>query len=493
MKTSIFIFFLAVFLATCSGEATKETTTETVAIEWLGDFAMQPFVCTEDRANTGYRNTTEGKSYVCDGESWNVVAEDGVDGSDGISSSEDATDDTLTPSDLKGKAQKGPYEPDTKIVAYAYNNAWNHTGFSAPGYTESDDGSYKIHADFTENPENTFIRYEICGSNYNEVDDLNAETCLRGMFRNDGFPKNLNPLTHMQDIIAFEYMHDENHACYQNGDLCLSTAQTEILSFLGLEYTETPFSDMSLQGSTIEDAGMSFFSFHVARDKEGPEQQKTMREVANAIMSGDLAFRQQLISDYNLIPLKQTRTNLINKIGSCPPVELLSQVPAEYDQVWNHTIVETDSANADATSSCAIDVNTQNTFAYAIEGDLSEFLETELTGDVSIWSVGLCDNGTAVYNCPGTKLADVENFRESLLPGNMSFNGKFDIPLNGQYFVVESFESSTVPSHTCNGDLVPHSKNLATIDGQWNNAICYNNNALSWCKRGIKWVSYRSE
>src|SRR5690554_645693 len=54
--------------------------TNGVAVNWLGSFATAP---TSPALNDGYYNSTDGVSYVWNGSTWNIVAQDGSDGATG--------------------------------------------------------------------------------------------------------------------------------------------------------------------------------------------------------------------------------------------------------------------------------------------------------------------------------------------------------------------------------------------------------------------------
>src|SRR5690554_3556794 len=54
--------------------------TNGVAVNWLGSFATAP---TSPALNDGYYNSTDGVSYIWNGTTWNIVAQDGSDGATG--------------------------------------------------------------------------------------------------------------------------------------------------------------------------------------------------------------------------------------------------------------------------------------------------------------------------------------------------------------------------------------------------------------------------
>ena len=64
--------------------------TDGTSIVWLGEFATPPLT---PNINEAYRDTNLGGSYIWDGVAWQLIAQDGVDGTDGINGL-DGTDGT---------------------------------------------------------------------------------------------------------------------------------------------------------------------------------------------------------------------------------------------------------------------------------------------------------------------------------------------------------------------------------------------------------------
>ena len=52
-----------------------------ISINWLGSLAAIP---DSPQLNDGYYNTATGKSFIWDGDSWEILAQDGVQGDQGI-------------------------------------------------------------------------------------------------------------------------------------------------------------------------------------------------------------------------------------------------------------------------------------------------------------------------------------------------------------------------------------------------------------------------
>jgi len=86
------LFFLLVVLTwvACDNTAVPGTTTpsgvgepDSLRFSWVGDFASAPYACDTAHEYDAYRNTTDGAGYFCDGVAWRLIAQDGVDGSNG--------------------------------------------------------------------------------------------------------------------------------------------------------------------------------------------------------------------------------------------------------------------------------------------------------------------------------------------------------------------------------------------------------------------------
>jgi len=86
------LFFLLVVLTwvACDNTAVPGTTspsvigeTDSLRFAWIGDFAAEPYVCDAIHEYDAYRNTTDGAGYFCDGTAWRLIAQDGVNGSNG--------------------------------------------------------------------------------------------------------------------------------------------------------------------------------------------------------------------------------------------------------------------------------------------------------------------------------------------------------------------------------------------------------------------------
>jgi hypothetical protein len=89
MKKLLFLLLVLVWVG-CDNAAAPGTTspsvigeTDSLRFEWIGDFAAAPYACDATHEYDAYRNTTDGAGYFCDGTAWRLIAQDGVDGSNG--------------------------------------------------------------------------------------------------------------------------------------------------------------------------------------------------------------------------------------------------------------------------------------------------------------------------------------------------------------------------------------------------------------------------
>jgi hypothetical protein len=389
-----------------------------------------------------------------------------------------------------GKAEKGPFRKDTDITAIPYDLNWDQSGFPKEGSTEQDDGSYQIYSAIA----GEFVRMRIEGDSYNEVDDVYDNVSLRDISRNNGETKNLNPLTHILDMVAFKYCRDENHTYYHQGDNCIALAQSEILSYLNFTDYGVDFNKMSLQGDTTSDAQMAVFSFHVAGGRTGSGQNDYLREVANGILENNLVLKQSIQDDFSTMKFVNTRNNLRNKyteigLGAIfPKIELLPFVPFYYGDLFNRTPIVRSEFNIGDFSTCTADTDASYTlfaiphiFSTGIE--LSKYLATNLNGDISVWT-----RGFDIYDRPGTEVLNVQKLREVILdsPEKLAYNGFLGnshglVPGTEYYIVIET----TGPLSTAGeGGLLPFGRKLASNDGgaTW---IGNENDTPWWRKSGV--------
>ena len=61
-----------------------------ISLSWLGDYTSHPYDCDAEAEYDAYYNTTEGKTYFCDGIDWRMLAQDGTDGTDGTNGTDGA-------------------------------------------------------------------------------------------------------------------------------------------------------------------------------------------------------------------------------------------------------------------------------------------------------------------------------------------------------------------------------------------------------------------
>lgn len=112
MKQILIVTILSLFIATlgCETDDTKVSPITSpsigeISFSWLGDYTSHPSVCDETAEYDAYYNTTEGKSYFCDGIDWRMLAQDGTNGTDGTDGTDgvDGTDGTDGVDGIDGK------------------------------------------------------------------------------------------------------------------------------------------------------------------------------------------------------------------------------------------------------------------------------------------------------------------------------------------------------------------------------------------------------
>jgi len=75
-----------------NGTNGTSTTVTGYLITWKGSYSTAP---SNPKAGWAYYNTTAKKSYIYDGSTWQIMAQDGADGASGTNTSSSGTDDTL--------------------------------------------------------------------------------------------------------------------------------------------------------------------------------------------------------------------------------------------------------------------------------------------------------------------------------------------------------------------------------------------------------------
>ncbi len=425
---------------------------------------------------------------------YSCAGKDGSDGKDGEDCNWDGCGDGSNPIvdvvlNPSGKIETAFCKKGTVIWATSVDAAWSQTG-ALSGEVKLNDGSYVVRGSFT----GPFISYLVpSGTCFNESLGIYSDNViLRGMEHFSATGHNKNYATSLEYYIAEDHFFDVTSPGYDDIPTAFTLAKSEILDYFNFPAMAKGFNDLSVVGDTTADAYLLAFETYITDAGDGPDQYNRIVETALAILAIDLIYRATVRDFVQNIKVKEVTDNIKAervKLGfpaEVAPLWDLPLYPDYYADIFNgnHQLIE--QINSTGSYQCTIDVNDRTDFAYPMEfASLTEavYYASELKGNQSLWSTTICDNGTTTFICPGTDLLEIEKLRETLLD-NSEFNGR--IPANdlynGQYFLVEHYETGTAPSHTCDGEMVPFGKNLATIDGNWNNAIGYNN-ASRWFVR----------
>jgi hypothetical protein len=478
---NLFLIILAIMLVAC-GESPKDQASSS-DFTWLCDYSSHPFACTPDKENQAYHNTTDGNSYICHNLIWTVLANAGDDGKDG----ENATNNhPVTISNPSGFAIAASCLSRGDVNLTALDENYMQLN-DYPTTTKNDKGEFKINANVSGVKARTSFR----GYCYRETADGTVYMSM-DVYHNLSDNVIVNIPGTIQLELATYYFEDATNLNYQNMDGALTTAKTNILDYFGyFGLSNIDFSTGTIQGNTENDAVMTAISSIVdSRHNTGPEMNDDISTIAYGIYTNDATLKTQIGQDRDALKIKDIKNRIKGLVGSSAPIELLPGVPEYYNDVLNGTHEVIESTNLDQTGSCAIDTSEYNSFAYIIDLTTPEqavYFASELTGNLSIWSTAVCDNGIATFTCPGSKLVGISELREVLFDLGLSYNGKFDSHslTAGRYFIVQEFETGTAPSHNCTGEMTGTDRNLATIDNNWPMSIGWNNN-WSWFRRKSK-------
>jgi hypothetical protein len=495
MKT-LLIILSALFIFGCSGDNSSDSTTVVSSdIQWWGDYSYQPFLCDQEHKNNGYRNTEQGKSYLCDGENFHIIAEDGQDGT--------TTTNVVTVSNPSGFAEAGPFQGYSEVTMWPLDENVKQTGDPVIGNTKADDsGSFTVYADLS----GAYIKTIVRGEAFNETsggfdENVVTESTIPG----DSQSFNANHFSSIVSIVANYWYHEDTESPYYHSPLAFDAAEETVLDYFdysGLWGPSTKKSyEMTLTGNTTDDAKLVLINSTIALNHDGPAQGLFMQKISEDIYTGTYVLQSQVNAITENLLFAKIRDNLNNYYAdrwldyTTAPIELLPGIPSYYDDIWNGTHEVVESVNLDQTSTCTIDVNEFNSFAYPkvfANIEAARYYASELTGNMSLWSASTCDNGITTFSCPGTKLLDIEELKEAILPepANLNYNGTLGEHnlISGQYFEVQNTESNSAPSHVCTGATVPFGSNLAAHDNDWTHAIGYSN-STAWFRKQPKSVT----
>ena len=435
--------------------------------------------------------------FGCDGSD----GEDGDDGKDGIDGNDGVTieypDDTGVASQyaLNGKAENAACKKPGQILVYPLDSKLYQTGDPIFGYIKNDTGSF----DARGTASGQYALY--VADNLTCVNEVSAGIDTGIMFFSladlTEEERNISPLTTIEYLVGIEYFDDISGACYHNVSCAINAAHTAIINYFQMPQTDVKFSQMTLQGDREADAILGIVNSMIANGRSAVQQNSYMLEIANGVLSNDLALKADIQNQFNALPIKTIKTNLENLYTSlglgalCPPIWDLPFLPDYYADILTRTPTVLEWINQAATTQISFDSAGFNSFAYptifnSIEAAV--YFASELDGDISIWSVGTCNQGTD-YPCPLAQLVTVEELNEILLEPVLIYNGK--IPENSlvngsQYFTVQNFDDLThTPSHAADGDMLPFGRNLAAVDNNWAAAVGWNN-TTTWFRRSPK-------
>lgn len=419
---------------------------------------------------------------------------DGDTGSPGINGEtiiiyRDATNDanTVSISDPSGKVETAFCKKGTIVWALSVDASWSQSA-PLPGQIKQDDGLYVIYGGFA----GPYISYLVPdGSCYSETDDLYIDgVILRMMQPANATLHNINGATSIEFNVAEDHFFNNTHPDYGNVPSSFLTARSEVYAFFGFPGGSAPFYNYSVSGDTTADAYLFALEATIADGRTGPERNDYTVEISNAILENDLAFRSELRDAAANLKIKKVVENLkAERVRNgfsavTAPIWNLPLYPSYYADLMTRTPTIQDQHNVNASSRCSFPgTSVYNKFAYPVNFQNAEqfkYWASKLDGNLSVYSVKTCDNGTITFNCPDAELATITEMREKLLddiaPG-MTFNGVFSshtLSSNINYFLVQQKDNIFSPTKACqSGAVNPHGKVLALAIGEtdWDNAI----------------------
>lgn len=442
--------------------------------------------------------------YVCNGL-------DGADGSDGTngtngdngSNGADSTADTVIAYNLSGKLQKGPCPEGGEVLIQpiSYTDMYQ-TGGHFIGFTIDNFGRYYIPAELeNEDPNEKWAEVFFKGFCHDELTGGYNYQEFTGIIDMSDPVNNINPLTDIRSyvgrwlfgdplIISMYGLPDSG----TEGDISASLllAEIRILSFLQMPAAGKRFTQMNLENADIGDAILAWFNSMVLfNSADDPGDYLT--RLAVAVIEDNQIFKAEIQETSGLLPIITIKKNLearyleLGEDISAPPIWNLGY-PEYYADLLERVPVEQGSFNLDDSAGCSFDMSTYNMFAipHVFESwiETSKYLALNLAGgDISVWT--RIFNG---YDRPGAKIIEIEELREILLEGNLTYNGLLgdhSLSAGTDYYIVISNDTGWALSTGCDGGLLPFGRKLASQDGGLN-WIGHDNITTWFRKSGLK-------
>lgn len=419
--------------------------------------------------------------------------EDGTDGSDGENGQDgtDTTTDTVTIYNPTGKVQGGPCLAYGDVHLLPLNPQLKQVAYHR-GKTKDNSGAYDIPANIT----TSYGQYYFNGDCRNEINNATDTLSLEGLIKFSDGPANISLLTSIQSLVAWEYFQDSEHPGYNDPDLSLTTAKTDILNYVDMPDTGMEFYEMSLEGDSTGDAVLTLINSVIANGRNGPEQGDYLAEIAQGVINNDLVLKAEIISDIDALPIMTIINNLksiyeaLDITPDTPPIWIWS--PVYYADLLENPHSITGTQNLDDTGSCSFDQSTFNNFAIphvfdsAIE--TSKYIALNLQSvDISIWT------RDASNDIPETKLVDIEELAEPILDSTLSYHGMLPDAhgLTGgtDYYIVLRSDTDFTLSTACGNAspfFLPFGRKLARDEDGANVWEGNANNTGFWRKLGIK-------
>ena len=448
-------------------------------------FILSLFACVDGTNGTNGVDGTNGIDGV-----------DGTNGIDGTNGTDGTNQQTVIISDPGGYVEAASCLGYSAVDLFTMNSNLKQIK-NYRGYTNADNtGKYKIPADITE----LYGQYSFEGYCRRETTTGTVDIKMMLITSMSSENKNLNYPGTIQSFVALDYYNDSEHPDYGNIGDALTTAKAEVLAFFDMPSTIKDFSEMSLQGGTIDDAVMALISATIDFDKNGPEQSNFIKQIAEAIVNDDTVLKAEINAITVNLPIISTKNNIDNlfiELGveaKSPPIWNLG-VPDYYADLLERTPAVQGSFNlAAGNSGCSFDQSTFNTFAvpYVFQSwnDTSKYLAYNLPADaqVSIWTKGMHANG---HFAPAVEVQNLETLNEIILdsPETLSYNGMLDLdnmPVVGtEYYLVIRKDEDWVLSKSCTGEMLPFGYILAS-DDEMENWIGDGNGTPWFNRSGIK-------